>query len=58
LCGDLRKTCQKLACPQPGQAGTSKVPACPGNYKIQITNPKQKSGIFLNLKSWGKIFGL
>jgi len=26
--------------PQPGQAGTKKELACPGNYKFQITNYK------------------
>jgi hypothetical protein len=30
-----------LACPQPGQAGTKKKLACPGNYKFQIPNYKQ-----------------
>jgi hypothetical protein len=29
------------ACPQPGQAGTKKGLACPGNYKLQIPNYKQ-----------------
>jgi hypothetical protein len=32
---------KKFACPQPGQAGTKKELACPGNYKLQITNYKQ-----------------
>jgi len=29
------------ACLQPGQAGTKKELACPGNPKLQITNYKQ-----------------
>jgi hypothetical protein len=31
---------KKFACPQPGQAGTKKELACPGNYKLQNTNYK------------------
>jgi hypothetical protein len=34
-----------FAWPQPGQAGTKKELACPGNYKIQITNYKQRGAL-------------
>jgi hypothetical protein len=33
---------KNLACPQPGQAGTKKELACPGNYKLQNTNYKHR----------------
>jgi hypothetical protein len=41
---------QFFVCPQPGQAGTKKELACPGNYKLQITNYKQRGVLRTNFK--------
>jgi hypothetical protein len=66
----LRRLNFKWLAPQPGQAGTKKDLACPGNSKFQIPNEEVSCGHILNafgeehtaafliLKSWRKIFGL
>jgi hypothetical protein len=42
---------------QPGQAGTKKELACPGNYKIQITNYKQTTIPKLQITNKEEPFG-
>jgi hypothetical protein len=45
------------ACPQPGQAGTKKGLACPGNYKFQIPKYKQTTIPKLQITNKEEPFG-